>query len=245
MLAYRQDKDYGGTAEEIIEGKKNFICEQYNAFGALYDEKREEVRKRQVEASLYARALVDIVREDMNSNPALNAFAGCDAASDFENAVLLNDQDIFKKFSQEEQKKCNDSYKRISEVVSKTIFKGNPDFTVKSVLKVDNTKAMYLVQLDYKGETLAISVPIFSNADVDNFNSIVAGYTLSVPNPSVKNSFNALVMHLDYTTLMGAYLKWYEDTFGEPKQEGSEDLADPAEPKKASAPKASKKSKAN
>lgn len=243
MLGYKQDKDYGSTAEEILEGKRKFICEQYDAFAVMFDKKREEFSQKQLEVSLYARALADIVREDMGANQALNVFAGYDAATDFDNAALLTNKDIFKKFSPEEQNKCRESYERIKATVNKFIFKDNKDFTMKDVLRVDGDSSSYIVQLEYKDQVLAIKFPIFASANADNFNSIVSGYMLSVPSSSEKNKFNILTMTLNYKVLADAYLKWYEDTFVSPNKNMG--TADPVIPQKDPAQKPNKKSKAN
>ena len=244
MLRYEEDKNYGNTAEEIVEGKKNFICRQYNAFAAMHDKKGEELEQKQVEYALFEKALVDIIKEDMNANPALNIFAGYDAATDFSNAVLLTDKDIFKKFSEEEQKKCRDSYNRIKEVLGKSMFKNYPDFTMKDVLKVDNEPAIYIVQFNYKDKLLSVGIPIFADANTNNFNSIVAGYMLSVPSTSRENSFVTLARNLDYRVISDAYLRWYEDNFKEPEKENPEEPV-PATSEKKPVQKQSKKNKAN
>lgn len=243
MLGYKQDKDYGSTAEEILEGKRKFICEQYDAFAVMFDKKREEFSQKQLEVSLYARALADIVREDMGANQALNVFADCDAAADFDNAALLINKDIFKKFSPEEQNKCRESYERIKAIINKFIFKDDKEFTMKDVLRVDGDSSSYIVQFEYRDQVLAIKFPIFASANADNFNSIVSGYMLSVPSFSEKNKFNILTMTLNYKVLADTYLKWYEDTFVNPKK--NMDTVDPVIPQKDPVQKPNKKSKVN
>lgn len=209
MLNYAEDKTYGNNRSEIIEGKRQFIFSQFSMFKKVFDNKREEIKQRDLEAFLAAKMLASIVKEDMASNSAINAFVGHDADKLFSNAILFCDKKLFDKFSKEEQKNCSESYKTVETVISNLILNNDKDFKMDRILKIDDGSA-YFVQYDYKGMVVTFSIPVFENATDRNFESFVNGYGVFVPNPTKENTIDPIAFNIDYTQVIKSFYQWYE-----------------------------------
>lgn len=181
-LALGQEKYENAKALEIVNTIKK---------------KKEKIKQKQTliedlkyESYLIEQDMINNIKVDL-CHSSYNLF-GYISSSRFVEAQHYLTSKIDDKEKKKEYKK---SFNFITNKIKEEILKNNGDFKLKNIVSYFY-ETTFQFEYEYKNHTVRIDIPIYSNADIKNYEDLLYGYKLFLKTSS--SSYKLALYNLDY-----------------------------------------------
>lgn len=200
---------YGLSLEDREEGMKEYILENLNKRIKYFADKSEEIDKLIYERNLLELDLVRLAKEDIAGNFKLNIFAGL-----VSNTILYDawkgsfDPSMENDLTDEQKKEYKDGFEFVSEQINRRLWKNDPDFKFKKIIRCDYDGHAYEFHYDYKGLNIYLHVHNFDQVDLSTYREILKGYFIGYEKKS--NYWSIAVRDPEWEKLHDKFIEWFD-----------------------------------